>query len=173
MAGPRDNRTLRPSLFDSLCGEHQGPSTAGTVAQLRRSVLRNVEWILGTRQTSPAGLERFPYARDSILAYGLPDLALIDIADPSDRQRVAEMVAQCIRRFEPRLRRDSVIVEDVTVRAGEQAAPAVSGEPPAERPRAIRLQVRGTLAIAPYQESIAFDTTITAQSGDVQVKAME
>jgi len=164
---------LRPSLFDTLSAGARDYPKFGTVSQFRRSILRNVEWILKTRRSTIEGLDRLPEASESMLNYGLPDLSLLNGRDPADRERIAHWVKSALITFENRLQHESIEVEDVTpVPSSESKSDA---EPAATHalPTAIHLRIRGVLAIEPYREPITLDTTISTHNGDIHVRATD
>lgn len=98
---------LYPSLLDRLTDEEPGKKTesrearASSMARLRESVLRDLNWLFNATQVSD-DLVGFPEVASSVVNYGLPALsgrtassvALGDLA-----QELREMLL----RFEPRL----------------------------------------------------------------------
>lgn len=93
---------------------------------MRLGLRRDLEALLNARR---------PYAwwvhgvEDSVAGFGLPDVTAEDFSAPSTRNRIARAMAQCIRRFEPRL-----------------AAVEVECDPAASPGSGLRFRIRAELA---------------------------
>jgi type VI secretion system protein ImpF len=154
---------LTPSLLDRLRGGAGASDTpAGQrpyqlLAELRRSVRRDLECLLNTRwrcteaDQVPAGLE------NSLVNYGLPDFSGGNLQAAQDPQTVYDAVERAIQRFEPRL-------SGVRVRPldDEQAVD-----------RTLRFQIEAVLEVEPWHERVRFNTVLEPASGKVTVKAVE
>jgi type VI secretion system protein ImpF len=108
-------RGLRPSILDRLID----PESAGTAIligynadQMYRSVLRDLDDLLNTLHTAHDIPASFPETRDSIVMYGLPDLASIQAITAEQRQSIAKAIKRVIERFEPRLKNVKVFLLD-------------------------------------------------------------
>ena len=110
MADRGSGDILRPSIIDRLSGRFGGSRDGQFqpigVRELKQAVARDLEWLLNTRvwlPQTPEELEDLVEGRESLLCYGIPDLSVFSWASPADCQRIAALVEQTIRSFEPRL----------------------------------------------------------------------
>lgn len=156
---PRDpERTVRLSVLDRLLEEDEHAGAAGTpwsrsVERLKASLLRDVEWLLNTRQTlEPAGPSH-PEVQRSVYHFGLPDLTSLSAGSDGTRRRLLRQVEDAIRLFEPRLSR-------VRVSAPEDA-PAGGRE--------VRFVVEALLEMDPEPQRVTFDTVLEPASGTFRV----
>jgi type VI secretion system protein ImpF len=105
---------INPSLLDRLTDEAPGESAqrggAVTLSELRRSVLRDLNWLFNTTQLLKAEeAEAWPLVRNSVLNYGLPPLSGV-AASGLDVRKLERALRQAILDFEPRILADSVSV---------------------------------------------------------------
>lgn len=157
MTGRAANDILRHSVLDRLTLD--GPQRADLrigFRELLLAVRRDIEWLLNTKCTHPYELEHLPETRDSIVNYGLPDFSHFSGSSPADCQRICGLMAQTLKRFEPRLAPNTIRVEYL--------APADRVSPTA------RFRIHGLLHVDPVRESVVFDTEIEMDTGSVQVK---
>lgn len=154
MQPPRDpERTIRQSVLDRLLDDDDA-GTGGTpwsrsVARLKSSLLRDLEWLLNTRQTiEPAGASH-PEVQRSVYQFGLPDLTSLAAGSDAARRRLLRQVEDAIQAFEPRLSR-------VRVTAAEDAPGGG---------REVRFTVEGVLQMEPEPERVMFDTVLETSSG--------
>ena len=108
---------INPSLLDRLTDEAPGESSqrgvAVTLSELRRSVLRDLNWLFNTCQLLKAEeAESWPMVRKSVLNYGLPALSGV-AASGLDVRKLERALRQAILDFEPRILPDSVSVKAV------------------------------------------------------------
>lgn len=106
---------INPSLLDRLTDEAPGESSqrgvAVTLSELRRSVLRDLNWLFNTSQLLKAEeAESWPLVRRSVLNYGLPALSGV-AASGLDMRKLERALRQAILDFEPRILPDSVSVK--------------------------------------------------------------
>ncbi|MBY0397913.1 MAG: type VI secretion system baseplate subunit TssE [Thermoleophilia bacterium] len=118
---------IRLSVLDRIARAAGPPAEAAAPASiddLRRDVIRNLEWVLNRRR----GRAPLPdLLEDSLLGYGLPEFDIKSLDESSVRDRIADTIAAAIRRFEPRLTGVSVEIEpsigkDLRLRARLSAA---------------------------------------------------
>jgi len=157
---------LRPSIIDRLSGR-SGGSQGGQfhpigVRELKQAVARDLEWLLNTRvwlPQTPEELEDLTEGRESLLFYGIPDLSVFSWASPADCQRIAALVEQAIRTFEPRLLARSVRCEIL----------------PAADPSDFNLQIRieAILHVDPISEQVSFDTKADFDGGGIRIENFE
>jgi len=113
------NRTerLQPSLLDrltDLAPENRRETLDQqvlTMSQLRRAVLRDLGWLLNTTNLDAEGmLEDAPLVARSGLNYGIAGLAGTDSTDARGPW-LERVVAEAIRRYEPRIRPETLRVQ--------------------------------------------------------------
>ena len=101
-------RGLLPSIIDRLVDpESAGTAilTGYTVEKMYRAVLRDLEDLLNSVHTARDIPAEFPDVRDSVVAYGLPDLTSIESISAEQRSTIARTIRRAIERFEPRFAR--------------------------------------------------------------------
>jgi type VI secretion system protein ImpF len=108
---------INPSLLDRLTDEAPGESTqrggAVSLSELRKSVLRDLNWLFNTSQMLKAAeAEWWPQVANSVLNYGLPPLSGV-AASGLDVRKLERALRQAILDFEPRILPDSVSVKAV------------------------------------------------------------
>jgi type VI secretion system protein ImpF len=114
------------------------------VRQLKRTVTRDLEALLNTRQEQ---LTALPAAcrevQRSLLTYGLPDFTAWSLLSPIHRQRIRHALEQAIAACEPRLTRVQVTLE-----------------PPREYERVVRFRIEALLRVEPAPEPVTFDAVL-------------
>jgi type VI secretion system protein ImpF len=159
---PRNDTEVRitPSVLDRLIdyepeqSREALASRSKSLAQLKQSVRRDLEWLLNTRQPAdgvPAGL---PEANASVATYGLPDFTNLSIESTTDQARLRRSVELAIRVFEPRLEGVSVTV--VPVEGVE---------------RLLRFQIDARLKVEPAPEPVTFDTALKLERSAFVVRS--
>lgn len=150
-------RGMLPTVLDRLLDpESAGTAvmTGYTVEKMAQAVRRDLEELLNT--VNPHGRsfpDEFPETRDSIVAYGLPDLASVEAISGAQRKAIGDLIRRAVERFEPRLKRVKV-----TVLAGE--SDAVRGS--------VKFRVEARLTVDPAPE-VAFDTILDVGTGKYEV----
>ena len=109
MAELTQQERLQPSLLDRLSDDCRYEAAEGrdartiTAARLREYIVRDLTWLLNcTRHHQAEAFEAHPYVSDSVLNYGIPDLAGVLLAG----LQVSELqnrIRAAIVAFEPRL----------------------------------------------------------------------
>jgi type VI secretion system protein ImpF len=152
-------QTLMPSVLDRLID----PESGGTAARRGYSVelavdavRRDLEDLLNTRRTTSEAVDDYPEVADSIVAYGLPDLASYNAFTPQQREAIGRVIEAAIARFEPRLR-------DVR---------ATLVDPGDATQRAVRFHVDARLVMDPAPE-VAFETILELTTGHASVRPSE
>ncbi len=142
---------LMPSLLDRLID----PEADGTswqhgysVQQMVAAVFRDLEELLNTRQTAVGIPPDFAEVRDSIIAYGMPDLTTVAAVTPAQRAAIGSVLEGLIQRFEPRLR-------DIR---------AVLLDPGQEVKRTVKFRIEARMRVDPAPE-VAFDTILELTTG--------
>ena len=153
---PQPKRGLQPSVLDRLID----PESAGTsimigytVERMYAAVLRDLEDLLNTLHTSHDIPADFPEVRDSIAAYGLPDLASMEAISAAQRTTIGKAIKRAVERFEPRLRSVRVML----VKPDEDIVR-----------RSLKFRIDARLAVDPAPE-VAFDTILEMGSSTYQV----
>ena len=170
---------LQPYLIDRLTDDAPGEEAEGrdgrttTVAELRRRVLRDLEWLLNTRLrdeslTSFAGRE---LASASVLRYGVPDMSGRSSArllqSSSEARRLESAVRDAIRAFEPRIvpstLRVRVVAVDAAPKEDEKKGLTV-------REGEVLLEIRGDMFCQPANQPLLVQTTVDLSIGKCEVR---
>jgi type VI secretion system protein ImpF len=158
---PRENveQGLMPSIVDRLID----PESAGTqwrhgygIEQMVEAVQRDLEELLNTRQVVIDVPESFREVNDSIVTYGLPDLASFNAITPQQREEIGRTLEAIVSRFEPRLKD----VRASMISAGNGLE------------RRVQFRVEARLCVDPAPE-VAFDTILELSTGHYSVKPSE
>jgi type VI secretion system protein ImpF len=154
-------QTLVPSLVDRLgapTGSGRG-HPGQSAAELKRSVARDLEWLLNTRVWTPWNLDALEESGRSILNYGLPDLSGFSWTSGDDAGAIRALVETAIRTFEPRLLPRSIRTEVL----------------PSEDVSDFRLRIRieAILQVDPISEPVVFDTGLDLEGGGLRVERFE
>lgn len=156
-----DNERVRitPSVFDRLLDfdprETAEPpkSRTASIADLKRSVLRDLEFLLNTRQPIFAD-ERLEESIGTVVFYGVPDFTGLGVRSHEEFSKFAGDIEKAIRWFEPR-------IFDVQI----------NFEPVSDVDRQIRFRVEARLDIDPTPEPIMFDSVIHGEDGRISIIA--
>lgn len=147
---------LMPSLVDRLTdpdSEGTGWQRGYSARQMLEAVRRDLEDLFNTHQSEVDLPADFVQVRDSLLTYGLPDLASIVRVAGNRGQTIRELIAAAVTRFEPRLR-------DVRVILSEGAE---KGD------RRVRFQIEASLNVDPSPE-VAFETVLELSTGQASIR---
>ena len=156
-AVPRARLPLLDRLLEPDPGQPDGTLLSAAAAEdlLREAVKRDLEALLNARRRRRPLPARHRELAVSPLNYGLPDPTSGAYAVPERREELAREVELTLRRFEPRLRVQSVqLVDDAD---GDLA-------------RTLRVKVRGVLQADPVVQEISFETLVEPVSRDVVVR---
>jgi type VI secretion system protein ImpF len=151
-------RTVRQTVIDRLIDDTprigDTPMTFNeSVAALKRSLLRDIEWLLNTRRIAEPASDDFPEVQRSVYHYGLEDITSIGGDAEKVNRELSRNIEWAIQIFEPRL---------MGVRV--QAFEANEGEG-----RRIRFAIEGLLRMEPNPELVVFDTVLDSMSGEFRV----
>src|SRR4051812_22688002 len=118
MARPASTPGLTPSVLDRLVD----PESMGTTwqrgyspQQMMEAVRRELEDLFNSHQSDGDIAEHFNELRESILAYGLPDLPSVAARSRGRPQEMRRIVSDVIARFEPRLRDVRVVLDEAAL----------------------------------------------------------
>lgn len=150
MAYVSKDKKLRPSILDRLID--QDPETSMDVeksrfvqlTELRNSVRRDLESLLNTRCRVVSPLETLEETQDTIMNYGLPDLATVNMLNLDQQQDFAKKVEDILKTYEPRFK--SVNVQYVT--SHDQSD------------RTMRFRIDAVIWADPAPEIVVFDSVL-------------
>lgn len=129
---------------------------AKSIALLKASLRRDLEWLLNTRRIADDILDGFPDLANSTYGYGLPDFTSFSFGNVKDRVRLLRALEGAIRNFEPRLEAVKVIPLETQAEGGAK--------------KLLRFQIEGLLKMDPSPERVSFDTVLQLTTGEYQVK---
>ncbi len=157
---PQDR--LQPALLDRLTDEEPDSRVEArekrviSVRRLRECVLRDLRWLLNTDPMSQGeDLSAWPAVADSVLDYGLKDLAGVTLSgiDETDLER---MIESAIKRFEPR-----ILPRSLKVRA------VVAAD--TQHRNALAFEIEGELWGQPLPSSLYLKSEIDLEDGRMTV----
>jgi type VI secretion system protein ImpF len=129
-------------------------SRSTSLAELKQSVRRDLEWLLNTRYFYDAGdgigLEE---TIKSVAFYGLPDFTGVSAKSHIEQSRMNQAIESAIKSFEPRF---------INVK--------ISMEPLSNLDRMLRYRIEASLDIEPAPEPVVFDTVLQMGSGNFAVR---
>jgi type VI secretion system protein ImpF len=128
-------------------------SRSKSLRELKQSVMRDLEWLLNTRQIATGIPEDLKELSDSVANFGLPDFSVLSTESSDDQKFIKHEIEDALRRFEQRL--ESVVV---TVDASHSPE------------RVIRFRIDARLKVEPTPEPITFDTVLQLGSGEYHVQ---
>ena len=154
-APPR--KGLQPTIVDRLLDPESAGNaviTGYTVEKMYLAVRRDLEDLLNTLHPYHKFPENFPETRDSVVTYGLPDLASIEAISTEQRSHIGKLILRAIHRFEPRLK--TVKVTLLKQESGSQMS--------------VKFKIEARLTVDPAPE-VAFDTILDVGTGKYEVQA--
>lgn len=160
MATIDKKKLLRSSILDRLLDDepqHQVDtenSQSQKLRQLRQSVHRDLESLLNTRFRIIAPPENLKHLEQSLLNYGLPDLATINISTPDSKKAFTKKLEQLLKRYEPRFK-------SVKVSYRENSD---------SQDRTLRFRIDAVLYADPSPEIVVFDSMLEPITRTVNVE---
>lgn len=160
MARVDKKKKLRPSILDRLLDDephNQTERDLGThqrLEQLRNSVRRDLESLMNSRYRIIEPPEDYEELENSLLNYGLPDLATVNIIDQEKRKAFTSKLESILRQFEPRFKSVKVSYLDNKE----------------ETDRTLRFRIDATLYADPAPEIVIFDSALEPVTRTVSVK---
>ncbi|WP_433910764.1 type VI secretion system baseplate subunit TssE [Sphingomonas yabuuchiae] len=122
---------------------------------LRATIRRDLAWLLNTTNLeSLVDLEPYPHVRDSVLNYGLTDLAGRTLNRRAVLARARE-IRRAVRLFEPRLSREGLTVDPVESK---------------DDPHALTFLIQGDITSAAQVMPVKFRTEVEAETLSVNVR---
>jgi len=160
---PPPHERLQPALLDRLTDEEPDkrlePRERRVMsrARLRQAVLRDLAWLFNTtRLESDTDLSRVPYARRSVINFGLPSLS----GKPASSLDITDLergIRQAILDFEPRIAPDSLQVR------------AIVESRSLDHHNVIGVEIHGQLWAQPVPLELLLRTEIDLETGKVQI----
>lgn len=124
-----------------------------SLSELQASVFRDLQAMLNTRQTVTEPTDENSQLRQSVVAFGLPDISTMNPDNLDQRASIRQAVEDAIRLFEPRL-------TGIRVQAHGTST----------TDRSLRLTVDAILKVEPNPVPVQFDTVIESGTGQWKVK---
>lgn len=155
-----NNKKLRASILDRLIDEDPSSISENDttihqkISQLRKSVMRDLENLLNTRFRQMAPPDELVETKSSIMNYGLPDLATVNITDHEKRILFTKSLEKTLIEFEPRFKKVRVkYLENVDT-----------------RDRTLRFRIDATLYADPHPEIVIFDSILDPVSRSMNIE---
>lgn len=124
-----------------------------SLSELQSNVFRDLQAMLNSRQGLAEPLEEGTELRQSVIAFGLPDICNVNPDNLDEQASIRAAVEESIRLFEPRLSNVTVTTEGAS-----------------QSDRSLRLKVRANLKIEPNPVPVEFDTIIESGTGEWKVR---
>jgi type VI secretion system protein ImpF len=151
---------IRPSILDRLIDEEptntvdHDKSRVQYLRDLRNSVKRDLENLMNTRFRMQTPPEQLTQLEKSLLNYGLPDLATVNIADIEKKRQFIKNLEKTLATYEPRFKTIKVIpIENKEL-----------------TDRTLRFRIDATLYADPAPETIIFDSVLDPVFRTVKVE---
>lgn len=160
MARLDKKKNLRPSILDRLIDNDPAnrveidPDQHQKLKELRQSVRRDLENILNTRMRIVEPDEEFTHLKHSLLNYGLPDLATMNISNIDKRREFVQQLERLLLDFEPRFKTVNVSYQENSDKID----------------RTLRFRIDATLYADPSPEVVIFDSVLEPVSRTVNVE---
>lgn len=160
MARIDKKKKLRPSILDRLFDNEPhiqmeaDKSKHQQLKELRNSVRRDLESLLNTRYRVVEPSTEYTQLESSILNYGLPDLATVNIVDSERKIEFTQQLEKILRTYEPRFKTVKVKYLD-----NKESTD-----------RTMRFRIDATLYADPAPEVIVFDSVLEPISRTVNVE---
>lgn len=160
MARVDKKKNLRPSILDRLIDNEPHllveteRSKFQQLKELRASVRRDLESLLNTRYRLLEPDTEFEQLERSLLNYGLPDLATINIIDSDKKKAFTDKLTSLLKENEPRFKSVRVSYQENTKKTD----------------RTLRFRIDATLYADPSPEVVVFDSILEPVSRTVNVK---
>lgn len=163
MAELTTGERLQPSLLDRLTDDEPTKSRESrdkrvmSLQQIRDAVQRDLASLLNAGcLEATEDLEQYPYARNSVLNYGIPDLAGTSVSG-SDTATLERVLTRAISTFEPRILPNSLRVRVIT-------------NPDEMRHRAMVFEIEGKIWSQPMPLRLFWNTEVDLETGNAVVR---
>lgn len=158
MTRPLEDEPLRSSILDRLTGPNNQGRFAGrqSLEQLLDGVHRDLEQLLNTRYRVNAWPPDLDELEHSLVNYGIPDFAGVNMSSPAEREAFRNMVEDAIRLHEPRFLRVQVKLIDNQDRLD----------------RTIRFKIDAIVKADPEPAEVQFDSRVDSNSRRIEVNTI-
>jgi type VI secretion system lysozyme-like protein len=149
--GPRSRSPLFARLRDDEPKRHEEaqPQRVLTRDRILESVRGELSRLLNTRCSET--IEGLQGQERTVLNYGLPDFFTLSPTSDGDRQRLARLIVEAVRAYEPRLRN-----------------PLAEVTPDTTNGRALRVMLSGLLIVEQLSEPVSFPLLIAERGGAIR-----
>ena len=153
-------KKLRPSILDRLIDNDPNNAVEQDIdqhqklKQLRHSVRRDLESLFNTRFRMVEPESDLTEVNKSMLNYGLPDLATVNISDKMKRKEFIQKLESILIEFEPRFKSIKV--------SYQENSDSVD--------RTLRFRINATLYADPSPEVVIFDSVLEPVTRTVNVE---
>lgn len=160
MARVDKDKKLRPSILDRLLDDEPhnqtelDPGQHQLIKQLRNSVRRDLEALLNTRYYLMQPPDDLKEVEKSLLNYGLPDLATVNISDAKKRDAFTANLQKTLVEYEPRFK--SVKVSYIDNKD--------------DTDRTLRFRIDAVIYADPLPQVVVFDSILESVTRSVSVK---
>ncbi len=160
MARVDKKKKLRPSILDRLFDDEPGNQSEidlgqhQKLKQLRASVRRDLENLMNARFRVMEPAEEYVELEKSLLNYGLPDLATVNITDIEKRKEFTSKMEKILREFEPRFKEVNVSYLENNDNTD----------------RTLRFRIDATLYADPSPEVVVFDSILEPVTRSISIE---
>ena len=160
MARVDKKKKLRPSILDRLLDNDPDNNVEKDLdqhqklKQLRNSVRRDLENLLNTRFRMLEPADEYSELKKSLLNYGLPDLATVNICDKMKRKEFINHLETILIEYEPRFKSVKVAYMENTDSLD----------------RTLRFRIDATLYADPSPEVVIFDSVLEPVTRSINVE---
>jgi len=160
MARVQKDQTLVSSVLDRLIDEQPtvtsepAKNRGQVLEEVRQSIRRDLENLMNTRWRCVSWPDDLTELEQSVVRYGIPDVAGANLASETGRREFLKLVEETIRTYEPRFK--SVRVQFV--------------ENSDYFDRTMRFRIDAMMYAHPAPEPIVFDTAVEPATGEFAVK---
>jgi len=154
------DKNLRPSILDRLLDDEPHLQVEPEVSrhqrirELRNSVRRDLEALLNSRYRLVSPPDEFTELQHSLVNYGLPDLATVNITDIDKKRAFIRDLERVLKIYEPRFKSVKVSYQDNKDKTD----------------RTLRFRIDATLYADPTPEVVIFDSVLEPASRMVNVE---
>jgi type VI secretion system protein ImpF len=157
MVDPEARDRLQPALLDRLVRDGADSARVISKSELRQAVLRDLAWLFNAAQPHPEWEQDHPSLAGTVLNYGLPPLAG-NLLSKLDITRLERQIADTIKRFEPRILADTLVVR------------ALEATHVLDTHNVVEFEIHGQLWAQPVPLEILLRTQLDLEAGQAVVR---
>ena len=139
--------------FEPDVSRESPKSYTRTLGELKRSLRRDLDWLLNTRRSVVEIDEGLVETQQSLAVYGLPDFVGASLTSGQEQRAFVQEVEKALKIFAPQL---------IDLK--------ISYSPPNEVDRSISFRIEARIDVEPSPEPVVFDTVLQLGSGEFGVK---